>query len=191
MPGYAVTTWRSSVIKLLILDVDGVLTDGKKYYNRDGEVVMKTFCDKDWTAIKRFKAIGINVIFLTGDPFNERIAKNRNIDCIVNRKDGTHTDKGDYLKNICKDYKVKPEEIAFVGDDIFDLGIMQKVKYKYCPADAPEELQEIVTDILHESGGHNCIMVLWDTMRQAKLIPTYKITDHLKNVYDLDIKEKF
>ena len=179
------------MIKLLILDVDGVLTDGKKYYNRDGEVVMKTFCDKDWTAIKRFKAIGINVIFLTGDPFNEIIAKNRNIDCIVNRKDGTHTDKGDYLKNICKDYKVKPEEIAFVGDDIFDLGIMQKVKYKYCPADAPEELQEIVTDILHESGGHNCIMVLWDTMRQAKLIPTYKTTDHLKNVYDLDIKEKF
>ncbi len=183
--------WRSSVIKLLILDVDGVLTDGKKYYNRDGEVVMKTFCDKDWTAIKRFKAIGINVIFLTGDPFNESIAKNRNIDCIVNRKDGTHTDKGDYLKDICKKYKVKPEQIAFVGDDIFDLGIMQKVKYKYCPADAPEELQEIATDILHESGGHNCIMVLWDTMRQAKLIPKYKITDHLKNVYNLDIKEKF
>ena len=41
------------MIKLLILDVDGVLTDGKKYYNRDGDVVMKTFCDKDWTAIKR------------------------------------------------------------------------------------------------------------------------------------------
>ena len=55
----------------------------------------------------------------------------------------------------------------------------------------PEELQEIATDILHESGGHNCIMVLWDTMRQAKLIPKYKITDHLKNVYNLDIKEKF
>ena len=191
MLGCAVTMWRSSVIKLLILDVDGVLTDGKKYYNRDGEVVMKTFCDKDWTAIKRFKAIGINVIFLTGDPFNESIAKNRNIDCIVNRKDGTHTDKGDYLKDICKKYKAKPEQIAFVGDDIFDLGIMQKVKYKYCPADAPEELQEIATDILHESGGHNCIMVLWDTMRQAKLIPKYKITDHLKNVYNLDIKEKF
>ena len=78
------------MIKLLILDVDGVLTDGKKYYNRDGKVEMKTFCDKDWTAIKRFRALGINVIFLTGDPFNENIAYHRNIHCIVNRKDGTH-----------------------------------------------------------------------------------------------------
>ena len=66
------------MIKLVILDVDGVLTDGKKYYNRDGDVLMKTFCDKDWTAIKRFKALGIKVLFLSGDPFNEKIAKNRN-----------------------------------------------------------------------------------------------------------------
>ena len=58
------------MIKLVILDVDGVLTDGKKYYNREGEVLMKTFCDKDWTAIKRFRAMGITVIFPTGDPFN-------------------------------------------------------------------------------------------------------------------------
>ena len=83
------------MIKLLILDVDGVLTDGKKYYNRDGDVIMKTFCDKDWTAIKRFKALGIQVLFLSGDPFNDKIAKNRNIDIIINRKDGTHRDKGD------------------------------------------------------------------------------------------------
>ena len=86
------------MIKLVILDVDGVLTDGKKYYNRDGDVVMKTFCYKDWTAIKRFKALGIKVLFLSGDPFNEKIAKNRNIDIIINRKDGTHNDKGDYVE---------------------------------------------------------------------------------------------
>ena len=59
-----------TMIKLLILDVDGILTDGKKQYDREGNVRMKTFCDKDWTAIKRFRALGINVIFLTGDPFN-------------------------------------------------------------------------------------------------------------------------
>lgn len=179
------------MIKLLILDVDGVLTDGKKYYDSKGTVVMKTFCDKDWTAIKRFKAIGVQVVFLTGDPFNTAIASKRNIDCIVNRKDGKHTDKADYLTTLCDKYNVVPENVAFVGDDIFDLGLMQKVKYKYCPADAPEELQEIVTDIIHESGGHNCIMVLWDMVTQAKLIPKYKIEQHMEDVYKLDIKEKF
>ena len=66
------------MIKLLILDVDGVLTDGKKYYDSKGKVVMKTFCDKDWTAIKRFKALGVQVVFLTGDPFNTKIASQRN-----------------------------------------------------------------------------------------------------------------
>ena len=67
------------MIKLVILDVDGVMTDGKKYYDRDGNVVMKNFCDKDWTAVKRFRAIGIPVVFLTGDPFNAKILSNRNL----------------------------------------------------------------------------------------------------------------
>ena len=76
------------MIKLVILDVDGVMTDGKKYYDRDGNVVLKNFCDKDWTAIKRFRAIGIPVVFLTGDPFNATILKNRNLPYVVNRGDG-------------------------------------------------------------------------------------------------------
>ena len=50
------------MIKLLILDVDGVMTNGTKYYDREGTVKLKTFCDKDWTAIKRFRAIGIDVV---------------------------------------------------------------------------------------------------------------------------------
>ena len=179
------------MIKLVILDVDGVLTDGKKYYNRDGDVVMKTFCDKDWTAIKRFKALGIKVLFLSGDPFNEKIAKNRNIDIIINRKDGTHNDKGDYVEEICQKYKITPDEIVFLGDDIFDMGIMQKVKYKYAPCDCPEEVQEIVNDILQETGGNNCVMHLFDTLRFNKLLPKYKLTDHINEVYKLDVKEKF
>jgi len=183
--------WRTSVIKLIVLDVDGVLTDGKKYYNRDGDVIMKTFCDKDWTAIKRFKALGIQILFLSGDPFNEKIAKNRNIDIIVNRKNGTHTDKGDYVEQICKSYKVSTDEIVFLGDDIFDIGIMKKVKYKYAPADSPEEVQEVVDDILPEVGGHNCVMSLFDTLKQNKLLPKYKLGSHINDVYKLDVKEKF
>jgi 3-deoxy-D-manno-octulosonate 8-phosphate phosphatase KdsC-like HAD superfamily phosphatase len=44
------------MIKLIILDVDGIMTDGKKYYGQDGSVYLKSFCDKDWTSIKRFKS---------------------------------------------------------------------------------------------------------------------------------------
>ena len=56
------------MIKLLILDVDGVMTGGIKYYDREGTVKLKTFCDKDWTAIKRFVQSESMLFFLTGDP---------------------------------------------------------------------------------------------------------------------------
>ena len=68
---------------------------------------------------------------------------------------------------------------------------MKKVKYKYAPCDCPEEVQEIVDDILQEAGGNNCVMHLFDTLREKKLLPKYKLSSHINDVYDLDIKEKF
>ena len=178
------------MINLIILDVDGVLTDGKKYYDRDGTVRLKTFCDKDWTAIKRFRALDINVIFLTGDPFNVSIAENRKIDVIVNRQNGTHTDKSDYLEEICKDYDVTPDEILFVGDDIFDYKLMTMVKYKFCPSDAVFELKGIC-NILKSCGGNNVVCELYTQLFNKQLLPKHNLEDHLNKVYELDKKEKF
>lgn len=178
------------MIKLVILDVDGVLTDGRKYYDKEGTVRLKTFCDKDWTAIKRLKALDIKVIFLTGDPFNVVIADNRKIDVIVNRQNGQHRDKSDYLPEICVEYEVTPDEIVFVGDDVFDYYLMSLVKHKYCPADAPDEVKEIAT-VLKANGGENVIMHLFDHLKKIELLPKYNFADHLEKVYELDLKEKF
>ena len=186
----AVTTWRTSVIKLVILDVDGVLTDGKKYYNREGEVLMKTFCDKDWTAIKRFRAMGITVIFLTGDPFNESIARNRNIDVIVNRKNGKHTDKSEFLEELVAKHKVKYSEIVYAGDDIFDIQIMKKIKHSFCPQDCPTIVEQNATPI-PVNGGNNFAVALFEVLEEKKLIEVNDFDEHLKQVYALDEKEKF
>jgi len=172
------------MIKLLILDVDGVMTDGKKYYDRDGTVRYKTFCDKDWTAIKRFRALGINVLFLTGDAFNVNIANNRIIDVIVSRD----KDKSEYLEDICKDYNVTPSEIIFVGDDIFDIGLMKLVK-SFCPKDSPLDVKNYAQE-LNINGGQNMIMQLFDYL-SVKEIPKYDFEEHMKKVYELDAKEKF
>lgn len=177
------------MVKLIILDVDGVLTDGKKYYDREGTVQYKTFCDKDWTAIKRFRALGINVIFLTGDPFNEAIARNRKIDCIVNRANGAHSDKSTYLPDICKKYNVGAEEIVFAGDDVFDVGLMQLVT-SYCPSDAPNIVKKYAIT-LPSPGGDNFVMTLFDNMHSARLLPEFDFDSHMQAVYDLDLKEKF
>lgn len=180
-----------SMIKLLILDVDGILTDGKKYYYSCGSVKYKTFCDKDWTAIKRFRVLGISVVLLTGDPFNAAIARNRNLDVLVNRdKQGTHIDKANYLPDICQKYKVDFNEIAYVGDDAFDVRIMKIVSYPFCPIDAPN-LVKSVACTLNVKAGENVIAHLFDYLESNKLLPLYNLEDHLDKIYALDRNEKF
>jgi 3-deoxy-D-manno-octulosonate 8-phosphate phosphatase (KDO 8-P phosphatase) len=179
------------MIKLLILDVDGILTDGKKYYYSCGSVKYKTFCDKDWTAIKRFRALGINVVLLTGDSFNAAIAKNRNLDVIVNRtSDGHHTDKVEYLPAICEKYQVTADEIIYVGDDTFDIRIMKSVKYAFCPSDSPNVVKTIA-QTLNVKAGENVVAHLFDYLESSNLLPQYELEDHLDKIYALDQKERF
>ena len=178
------------MIKLLILDVDGVMTDGTKYYDREGRVKLKTFCDKDWTAIKRFRAIGINVVFLTGDPYNITILKNRNLHVIANRGKDFHTDKADYLDAILEEYQCTAEETAYVGDDIFDIGIMKRVKHPICVLDSPRIVRQVAR-VLPVKGGENAIMNLFDDFEINGLIPCLSYDIVIEKIYELDLKEKF
>jgi len=178
------------MIKLLILDVDGVMTDGRKYYDREGTVRYKQFCDKDWTAIKRFKALGIPVIFLTGDGFNVAIAHKRNIDVYVNRNDTHHTDKIHMLPTICEEYSVEPFDIAYIGDDIFDVRLLAAVGHAFCPKDAPSCVKRIAHH-MQGKGGENLVMELFDYLDQSGKLPSYYFDHHLEEIYKLDLKEKF
>jgi len=178
------------MIKLVILDVDGVMTDGKKYYDRDGNVVMKNFCDKDWTAIKRFRAIDIPVIFVTGDPFNAKILSNRNLPFVVNRGQGFHRDKVNFLDDILEDYNCEAQDVAYLGDDLFDYGIMEVVGHSYSMADSPAMLQNISVP-LSCKGGENAIMYLFEELEEMKLIPRVPYDVVMRKIYELDLKEKF
>jgi 3-deoxy-D-manno-octulosonate 8-phosphate phosphatase (KDO 8-P phosphatase) len=181
---------NTSGIKLLILDVDGIMTDGKKYYNENGDVVLKIFCDKDWTAIKRFRSIGIPVVFITGDSYNENILKNRNLPVIVNRGTGYHNDKVNYLADILEDYDCFAEEVLYLGDDLFDIGIMKAVGHPYCLLDSPRIVKQTAS-ILQCKAGENVIMQLFDKLEIDGLIPIVKYAEVIRKIYDLDLKEKF
>ena len=177
-------------IKLLIVDVDGIMTDGIKYYNRDGDVKLKTFCDKDWTAIKRFRAIGVNVVFLTGDGYNVMILENRNLHVITNRGKGFHSDKANYLEDILEEYECSAEDTAFIGDDLFDIGIMRKVGYPYCVKNSPQIVKDNAQSLKYK-GGENVLMHLFELLDHQKLIPSVSYEDVVDKIYKLDIKEKF
>ena len=176
------------MIKVLILDIDGVLTDGKKVYDNNGLCCYKVFCDKDFTAIKRLKTIGVDVCFLSGDEnVNKALSKNRNIDFYFSRGKC----KTQFLKTLCDKYKCLTKEIAFMGDDLFDLPISKEVGYSFCPSDACRELKESCTLTLNNKGGENVVMELVNYLMDHELIPLTYTKDLLEGIYRLDEKEKF
>ena len=104
-----------SKIELVVLDIDGILTDGKKYYDQSGMPFAKTYCDKDFTAIKRLRGAGINVCFLSGDEnVNKAMAENRNIDFYSARG----KDKADFIPIFEKNI-LAPRLIWFISVMIY------------------------------------------------------------------------
>lgn len=174
------------MIKLVILDVDGVMTDGRKYYDHTGMPIMKTYCDKDFTAIKRLKGAGVKVCILSGDDFvNMAMAKNRNIDFYSARG----KDKADFIPAFIETYQANPSEMVYVGDDLFDKSVMEAVGHAFCPADSCADIRAVCgsDNTLDNNGGCNVVAEMVDVMLQRKLIPDAT----MEQIEALDKKEKF
>lgn len=162
------------------------MTDGRKYYGPTGMPVMKTYCDKDFTAIKRMRGTGLKVCMLSGDEFiNKEMAANRNIDFYAARG----KKKTDFIPQFMETYGVLPQNMVYIGDDLFDASIMKIVGHAFCPADACEEIKDICghRNILTSPGGHNCIAEMVNLLLVRKLIPDTT----MEQIEELDKNEKF
>ena len=174
------------MIKLIILDIDGVLTDGRKYYGIDGMPFAKTYCDKDFTAIKRLKGAGINVCFLSGDTrVNQAMAKNRNIDFYSARG----KDKAEFISLFEDTYKAGREDMLYIGDDLFDKSMLEIVGHPYCPMDACRDIRIVCgyENIVPKNGGDNVICELYDMLLERQLVTDCTMED----IENLDKKENF
>ena len=149
-------------MKLLILDIDGVMTDGTKVYDAGYNVIAKRFYDKDFTAIKLFVGAGVDVMFLSADDrVNRGMADSRGIMFWYTR------DKVGVLSEICTTRNIEIKDVCFVGDDITDEPIMDAIVRGggkvYCPSDAwPSLLRNDDVFTLNAEGGHGVVMVLYD-----------------------------
>ena len=162
---------------LLILDIDGVLTDGKKYYDSSGRAVLKTFCDRDFTAIKKFKAAGWDVVFLSGDPnINEAMAKNRNIPFYCNRRDGKMINKVMFLKELCETYGTNPCYTAYVGDDIFDIDLLKAVEWPFCPANADPDVKRVAVN-LNSKSGECCVAEVYEFLHRINQVRSVTLSE--------------
>jgi len=137
-------------IKLVISDVDGVLTDGGLYYSKEG-LSIKKFNVKDGMGVLRLRETGIkNAIITTAksDLMRKR-AEALKLDYYF---EGVW-DKETKLLEICKAENLLPENIAFIGDDVNDLTIIDVAGFTAAPIDAVDEVKNSVDIILSKKGG--------------------------------------
>ena len=153
---------EKSKIKLLILDIDGVLTDGTKVYTEKHDPVYQRFRCIDFTAIKRFVAAGVKVIMLSGDNWNAEMARQRNIPFYCTRGSDLGMDKSVYLSHLETQYDVKRENMAFVGDDYFDLSMFKTLFWTFAPSDSPRIIRQNCLYLLKSKGGQGVVQELYD-----------------------------
>ena len=168
-------------IKLVILDIDGVLTDGTKLYDCNGKVSYKRFNDKDFTAIKRLKASGVSVCFLTGDPnVNGQMASKRGIDLYLSRTSDGSLSKKSFLPMLYKKYHANKNSTVYIGDDLFDLDIIQELNWTYCPKDAIIDVRMACKEVLMRNGGEGVIAELYTELVTNEMIEPASLMDVVK-----------
>ena len=156
-------------IRIVLSDIDGVLTDGGMYYTEDG-MVMKKFFVKDGMGTTLLKKAGLltGVISTDVSLINKTRAERLKMDFLylgIWEKDKT-------LDEICEQTKLSPENIAFIGDDVNDLQILQKVGFAACPVDAVDEVKKIVHYKCKNKGGKGAFREVVDLiLKYHKLTP--------------------
>lgn len=141
-------------IKLVIIDVDGTLTDGGMYYSENGEA-LKKFNTTDGKGIERLHCIKIKTCLLTSE--NSLIAKVRGEKLKFNNIIINADPKTKSLKDICKKMAVNLDETAYIGDDLNDLEAMKLSLFRCCPLNARQEIKDICHYISPFSGGQGAV----------------------------------
>ena len=149
------------MIKLLIMDIDGTLTDGKIYMGSTGEM-FKAFDIKDGYAIHDIlPAHGIIPIIITGR--QSEIVDNRCEELNITEMYQGCINKADKIRELAFKYGIFPdddgiyEECAYIGDDILDIPGMQISGVSACPADAVDEVKNTVTYLCKKRGGNGAV----------------------------------
>jgi 3-deoxy-D-manno-octulosonate 8-phosphate phosphatase (KDO 8-P phosphatase) len=152
-------------IRAIFFDVDGVLTDGKIIYDDTGKE-LKQFNVKDGQIISHLKKSGIIVGAITGRE-SETVSKR----AAELKLDFCHQgilDKASVFQKLIKHYKLKAKEVAYIGDDINDLGVFAATGFSATPADAPVYIKSRAMLVTSAKGGRGVLREVADLVLAAK-----------------------
>lgn len=145
---------RCQPIELLVVDVDGVLTDGGIVYTQRGDEI-KSFHVRDGSALKLWTKAGKKAALITGR--RSEIVVKRGLELGLAPIMQGVEDKAAALAKMLKDLKVKPEQTCYIGDDLPDLGAMRESGLAVAVADACAEAQEDAHYVTAAGGGRGAV----------------------------------
>ncbi|RZF59612.1 KdsC family phosphatase [Sphingobacterium corticibacterium] len=164
-------------IKVLFLDVDGVLTDGSVLVTEQGEQ-LRRFSIKDGYAIQLAMKRGLRIAVISGGKSQGVLQRLRGLgveDVFLGVGD-----KLTVMRDIILRYKVALTEVAFMGDDIPDLTCLKQVGLPMCPQDAVEEIKAVAHYVSPKNGGEGCVRDVIEKI--LKLQKKWYDNDHVKSI---------
>jgi len=156
---------KARKIKFLLLDVDGVLTDGKIIIDSRG-IEYKAFHIHDGHGIYLLKKAGIETGIISGrsSPAVEYRARELNIHEVYQNA----RDKISVYEKIQKKYNLQDEEVAFMGDDLIDIPLLKRVGFSATVADAIKEVKDVVDFVTRKRGGEGAVREVIDFILKSR-----------------------
>jgi len=153
-------------IRLVVLDVDGTLTDGRLYYGVEGEA-LKAFDVRDGHGLRLLQMFGgVKLAVLTGRRADLVMQRCRELS--IEQVVGQSRDKGRAIEEIAQNVQISLAETAFMGDDVNDLPALRKVALSCAPADAADEVLREVSWISKRDAGRGAVRELCEILLAAK-----------------------
>lgn len=146
---------RPQNLKMIIFDVDGVMTDAGMYYTESGDE-MKKFNARDGLAIRALSNAGYETGIISHG-ININLIQKRAALLNISRVYAGNRPKNEVLAEWCTELGISFDQTAFIGDDVNDLPIIRIVGFSACPADALDAVKAEADVVLSKSGGQGCI----------------------------------
>lgn len=157
---------RARKIKLLLMDCDGVLTDGRLYFTESGEA-MKVFHVRDGQGLALWHKAGFRSGIITGRDA-EKIIQKRATELGIHYIKARSQDKAKDFEDILQSEKINADEVAYIGDDIGDICLMEKVGLPIAVADAVSEVFPHIIYVTEKNGGFGAVREVTDLLLSAK-----------------------
>ena len=156
---------RLAQIKLLILDVDGVMTDGRIIFDSNG-IESKFFNVKDGHGIKMLQRSGIEIGIISGR--ESQVVANRAVELGINQVYQKSLDKLVPYRQMLEATGVTDQQVAFMGDDVIDIPLLKRVGFAAAPADAVAEVLPFAHFVAKNRGGWGAVRELADLILKAQ-----------------------